>query len=57
VTRDKITSNFTAAPESEQDPPALIHYDLACLALALAVWVDEVKDILDTAVAMRAYAR
>jgi hypothetical protein len=33
----------------------LILYDAACRALAKAV--DEVKEILDTAVAMRAYAK
>lgn len=37
--------------------PALLHYDAACRELAGAVRVDEVKGILDVAVAMRAYAK
>lgn len=35
----------------------LVLYDRACRALAEAKAIDEVKDILDTAVAMRAYAK
>ena len=37
--------------------PALLHYDAACRALAEAVRVDEAKNILDAAVAMRACAK
>jgi protein gp37 len=35
----------------------MVRYDTACRALAEAVRVDEVKDILDTAIAIRAYAK
>lgn len=35
----------------------LVRYDAACVALASAKSVDEAKDILDKAVAMRAYAK
>jgi N6-adenosine-specific RNA methylase IME4 len=37
--------------------PALFHYDTACHAVAEAVAVDEVKNILDAAVMMHAYAK
>ena len=36
---------------------ALIRYDAACRAIAAAKSVDEVKDIRDVAIAMKAYAR
>jgi N6-adenosine-specific RNA methylase IME4 len=37
--------------------PALLHYDTACRSLAEAVRIDEVKEIIDLALAMRVYAR
>jgi N6-adenosine-specific RNA methylase IME4 len=50
----KSPANIATAAQT-QAPLAL--YDRACRALAEAKAVDEVKDILDTAFAMRAYAR
>lgn len=45
------------APESSPCDLALRNYDAACLAIRAAADVDEVKDILDRATAIRAYAR
>ena len=45
---------LTAAARSQV---ALVHYDAACKAIAAARNVDDVKDIRDVSIAMRAYAR
>ncbi|GAA2867211.1 hypothetical protein GGQ99_001323 [Aminobacter niigataensis] len=44
-------------PTGEQAASSLIRYDAACRALAEAKSVDDVKDIRDSAEAMRAYAK
>jgi hypothetical protein len=44
-------------PAAQAPEAALTIYDAACRAIAEALSVDEVKQILDASVAMRAYAK
>jgi N6-adenosine-specific RNA methylase IME4 len=51
------STDLITAGKSGDSSSLTLYYDTACRALAKARSVDEVKDILDVAVAMAAYAR
>jgi protein gp37 len=52
------TSTEPATPSADsEEPSALVIYNAACRALAEARSIDEVKDIRDQSIAMRAYAK